>query len=81
MLYLTQISFYAVPVLAAVLFAVSLVLYLAGRKKAAALPEEYRSSLLRPRLVFLVISSVIFGVTAAVVLGFVALMAMAVAFM
>lgn len=82
MLVLVQILFlYFVPAAAIAFFIVSLCLYISARRKNKAQPGSISLQTLNTRKIMLIISSVIFGVLALVVIGFIALMFMAVAFM
>lgn len=77
MAYLIQFLFWAIPLGAIAFFIVSLILYL----RAKCQPDSVSAEKLKTRKFLLVVSSVIAGVLAAVVIGFIALMFLAVAFM
>ena len=72
---------YTVPVAAIVFFIVSLCNYISAKKKFAAEQNDYNEHRKSATKTLLIVSSVIMGVLLAVVLGFMALMFMAVAFM
>lgn len=77
MAFLIQFLFWAVPLGAIAFFIVSLILYLRAKRQ----PDSVSREKLKTRKFLLVVSSVIAGVLAAVVIGFIALMFLAVAFM
>lgn len=77
MAYLIQFLFWAIPLGAIAFFIVSLILYLRAKRQ----PDSVSGEKLKTRKFLLVVSSVIAGVLAAVVIGFIALMFLAVAFM
>jgi len=81
MLYLIQSLYYLIPISALVFFAVSLILYIKARRKNKRIPGSYSASQLKTRLILLIVSAVIFGIMALVVVAFFLLLLMAVAFM
>lgn len=78
---LSQIVFYGIPLGALAFFIVSLVRFCGGRKANRLTPGAVSAEEMRARKIMLVVSSVIVGLLAAVVIGFTALLFMAVAFM
>ena len=79
--YLIPVLFYGIPVLAVLFFAFSLFLYCHGRHRNKVHPGSVPAETMRMRKILLIVSSVIAGIFAVVVLGFAGLMFMAVAFM
>ena len=78
---LSQIAFYGIPLGALAFFAVSLVRFCRGKKANKLSPGAVSPEELRVRKTMLVVSSVILGILVAVVIGFTALLFMAVAYM
>ena len=81
MFYLLQFLTYALPVAAVVLFVVSLVRYIRARRANRRAPDTYNKWQMTERLVWLIVTGVITGVMVLMILGFVMLLMMAVAFM
>ena len=81
MLYFIQFLYFAIPVAAILFFIVSLCLFLSARKQNKFQPGSVSAQTLRKRKIMLIVSSVIAGVLAAIVIAFIALLYMAVAFM
>ena len=81
MLYFIQFLYFAIPVAAILFFIVSLCLFLSARKQNKQQPGSVSAQTLRKRQIMLIVSSVIAGVLAAIVIAFIALLYMAVAFM
>lgn len=81
MLYFIQFLYFAIPVAAILFFIVSLCLFLSARKQNKQQPGSVSAQTLRKRKIMLIVSSVIAGVLAAIVIVFIALLYMAVAFM
>lgn len=81
MLYFVQFLYFAIPVAAILFFIVSLCLFLSARKHNKQQPGSVSAQTLRKRKIMLIVSSVIAGVLAAIVIAFIALLYMAVAFM
>lgn len=81
MLYFIQFLYFAIPVAAILFFIVSLCLFLSARKQNKLQPGSVSAQTLRKRKIMLIVSSVIAGVLAAIVIAFIALLYMAVAFM
>ena len=78
---LSQILVYGLPLLAAVLFAVSLVRYIRACRANRRAPGTYDRWQMTSRRVWLIVTSVILGSMLLIVLAFAALLMMAVAFM
>ncbi len=76
-----EVLYYLIPVASLIFFAVSLFLYCYAKHRNKHAPGTYSEAQMKLRLIFLVISSVIFGLMAAVVVGFVILLSLAVAYM
>lgn len=81
MLYVMQFFYYAIPVAAVVFFVVSLVLFLSAKRQEAQAPGSVDATRLKTLKWLLIVSSIIAGVLLLVVVAFVALMFMAVAYM
>lgn len=81
MLYFVQFLYFAIPVAAILFFIVSLCLFLSARKQNKQQPGSVSAQTLKKRMIMLIVSSVIAGVLAAIVIAFIALLYMAVAFM
>ena len=81
MLYFIQFLYFAIPIAAILFFIVSLCLFLSARKQNKQQPGSVSAQTLRKRKIMLIVSSMIAGVLAAIVIAFIALLYMAVAFM
>jgi len=81
MAYLMQYVFYAIPVAAILFFAVSLYRYRKVKKENRKNPDAFSVAEIKTRRILLIVSSVIAGTLAAVVIAFAVLLGMAVAFM
>ena len=81
MFYLLQFVTYALPVAAVVLFVVSLVRYIRARRANRRAPDTYDKGQMTSRLVWLIVTAVIMGIMVTVILGFMLLLFLAVAFM
>ena len=79
--YITQVLFWGIPLAAVVLFAVSLIRYIDGRRQNKRQPDTVPPQQMRTRQLLLIISATVVGTMLAVVLGFIALLYTAVAFM
>ncbi len=73
--------YYGIPVAAVVFFLVTLILHLSARRKARRAPGSVSEQTLRLRRTLFIIASVLMGILLAVVVAFIALMLLAVAFM
>lgn len=78
---LTYLMFYGIPASAVVFFAVSLFRYCHGKHLNKRTPETVPPEKMKSRKICLIVSSIIAGILAAVVIGFAVLLLMAVAFM
>lgn len=78
---LYDILFFGIPAIVFVLFVISLVRYVAAKIKNKKIPGSFSESEIKKRKIMLIILSVIIGVFAVVVIGFTALLFMAVAYM
>jgi asparagine N-glycosylation enzyme membrane subunit Stt3 len=81
MFYLLQFVTYALPVAAVALFIVSLVRYIRARRANRRAPDTYNKRQMTDRLVWLIVTGVITGVMLLMIVGFMLLLMMAVAFM
>ncbi len=71
----------AVPILSFIAFVITLVLYLSGRHKNKKAPGSVSSQSMKQRKILLIVSSVVLGILLLIVLGFMGLLLLAVAFM
>lgn len=78
---LYDIFFFAIPIILIALFGVSLYRYISAKKQNKAVPGTFSDAEIRKRKIMLIALSIIAGVLAVIVLGFIALLFMAVAFM
>ena len=78
---LYDILFFGIPAVLFVLFGVSLYRYKTAKEENKQNPDTYSPEEMKKRKMMLIIASVIAGVLVAVVIGFIALLFMAVAFM
>lgn len=78
---MVYLLYFGIPAAALVFFAVSLALYLSARRKNKRTPGSVDPAVLRGRRLMLIVSAVIAGAFAAVVIAFAVLLFMAVAFM
>lgn len=78
---LFQMLIYLIPLMSIVFFIVSLVGFLDAKKHYKAEPTEMNAQKKSAAKTLLIVSSVIMGVLLAVIIGFMALMFMAVAYM
>ncbi len=76
-----DILFFAIPAALLAFWGISIYRYISAKKKNAQAPGSFPAQELKKRKIILAITSVIAGVFLAVVLGFIALLFMAVAFM
>ena len=79
--YIVSILYYLIPVSAAVFFFVSIFRYVLAKRKNKKMPGSYTPEQMKSRKICLIVSSVIAGILALVVLAFIGLLMMAVAFM
>ena len=81
MLYLLEFLYVAIPVAAIIFFVVSLCMYLSAKKQNKRQPGSVSSQTIKNRKILLIVSSVIAGVLVTILIAFIALLFMAVAFM
>jgi len=81
MYYIVSALFYLIPAAALIFFVVSLIRYLHAKKKNKQTPDSFSPDQIKSRKLCLAVSSVIAGILAVVVLAFVVLIMMAIAFM
>ena len=79
--FIYDILFSVIPVGVLAFFIVSLFRYLSAKRQNKQAPDTFSPEDIRRRLILLIVSAVILGVMVAVVIGFIALLFMAVAFM
>ena len=73
--------FFAIPTILIVLFGFSLYRYISAKKQNKVVPGTFSDDEIRKRKIWLIVSAIIAGALAVVVIGFIALLFMAVAFM
>ena len=76
-----DIIFFAVPVIAITFFGISLYRYKTAEKQNVEKPGSYSEREMKERKITLIAASVVAGILAALVAGFILLLFMAVAFM
>lgn len=81
MVYLMQYLYYLLPIAAIVFFIISLVRYISARNSYRYKTGSISKEELKKRKLLLIISSVIMAVLVAVVVGFIFLLVMAIAYM
>ena len=81
MAYLMQFLFYGIPVVAVVLFIVCLVRYRMAKKKNKLEPGTYSEKEVKQRKLLAVVSGIIAGTFVVIILSFIALLFLDVAFM
>ena len=73
--------FFAMPAILLVLFGVSLYRYISAKKQNKKAPGTFPPEEIKKRKIFLIVLSVIVGVPTVIVIGFIAVMFMAIAYM
>lgn len=81
MFYLIQCIFYGIPIAAILFLAISLYRYVHAKSANKKEPGTFSASEMKKRKILVIVSSVIAGVLALVVIGFAILLYTAVAFM
>ena len=76
-----DILFFGIPAISILLFGISLYRYLSAKKQNKEVPGSFSDSEMKKRKIMLIILSVISGVLAVIVIGFIALLFMVVAYM
>lgn len=76
-----DLLFFAIPTVLMVLLGISIHRYRAAKEQNEQVPGSYSPEEIRNRKIFLIIMSVVAGILAAVVIGLIALLFLAVAFM
>ena len=76
-----DILFFAIPIILIAMFVTSLCLYISAKRKNKAVPGTFPDNVVRKRRIMFIASSVISGVFTLIVVGFIALLFMAVAYM
>ena len=78
---LYSILFLAIPAVLIVLFGVCLYRYISAKRQNKNVPDTFPPEEIKKREIFLIVSSVLLGVFAAVVMGVMVLLFLAIAFM
>lgn len=78
---IVEALYYIIPATALIFFGVSLFRYCYAKHKNKRIPGTYSPEQMKSRKICLIVSSVIFGIMAVVVLAFIGLLMLAVAFM
>lgn len=78
---IAEALYYIIPAAALVFFAISLFRYHYAKHKNKRIPGTYTPEQMKSRKICLIVSSVIAGIMAVVILAFIGLLMMAVAFM
>ncbi len=73
--------FFAIPIAAIAFFGISLYRYCSAKSKNKKVPGTFPPSQIKKRLILLILSSIIMGVLLLVVLGYIALIFMVIAYM
>ncbi len=73
--------FFAIPIAAILFFVISLFRYCSAISKNKKIPGMFPPTEIKKRLILLIVSSVIMGVLLLIVIGFIALLFMAIAYM
>ena len=81
MFYLSQFLIYVLPIAAVIPFVISLACYIRARRANRRTPDTYSRSQMTARLVWLIVTGVIMGAMVAMIVGFMLLLMVAVAFM
>jgi len=79
--YIISALYYLIPAAALAVFVVSLISFLSAKKKNKQTPGTYSDDQMITKRICLIVSSVILGILAVVVIGFIVLMMVAVTFM
>ena len=79
--YIISALYYIIPLFAVLFFCISLFRYLYAKRRNKRIPGTYTDTQMKSRKVWLIVSSVVAGILAVVVLAFIGLLMMAVAFM
>ena len=78
---LYDILFFSIPIILIALFGISVYRYVSAKKQNKAAPGTFSDAEIKKRKIILIVLSVVTGVLAAIVIGFIVLLFMAVAFM
>ncbi len=78
---LYDILFFSIPIILIALFGISVYRYVSAKKQNKAAPGTFSDDEIKKRKIMLIVLSVITAVLAAIVIGFIVLLFMAVAFM
>lgn len=79
--YIISALYYIIPIFAVLFFSISLFRYHYAKHKNKRAPGAYSDAQIKSRKICLIVSAVIAGILAVVVLAFIGLLMMAVAFM
>ena len=80
-IFVYDVIFFAIPVLAIAFLGISIYRYLHAKKANKVTPNTFSASEIKGRKIMLIISVITAGLLAAIVIGFIALLFMAIAFM
>ena len=78
---LYDILFFSIPIILIALFGISVYRYVSAKKQNKVAPGTFSDDEIKKRKIMLIVLSVITAVLAAIVIGFIVLLFMAVAFM
>jgi len=81
MVFIISLLYAAIPIGSVIFFVVSLILYIQAKKKYDDQPCFANAQILKNRKIMLIVSSILFGVFLIILIGFIILLTMAVAFM
>lgn len=80
-IFIYDVLFFAVPVIWLILFGISLYRYISAKKQNKQMPGTFSPGEIKKRKVFLIVMSIVAGMILAMVIGLIAMLFMAVAFM
>lgn len=80
-IFIYDVLFFAVPAIWLILFGISLYRYISAKKQNKQMPGTFSPAEIKKRKVFLIVMSVVAGMILAMVIGLIAMLFMAVAFM
>ena len=78
---LYDVIFFAVPAILLVFFAISLYRYISAKRENEETPDTFSAEEIKKRKIILIVASIIAATLVAIVIGFIAMLFMAVAFM
>ena len=80
-IFIYDVLFFAVPVIWLILFGISLYRYISAKKQNKQMSGTFSPAEIKKRKVFLIVMSIVAGMILAMVIGLIAMLFMAVAFM